>query len=115
MPLLLAQPAGPARQRLRDPGQALGEGSAWAERGWAAEPPHLNPQRHRLPLAGQIPERAFVPAVHMGGRRFTTGTSGRCMVQAGDDDEVIGRWQDMLDEQPCRKNRYEVRGQEPML
>lgn len=115
MPLLLAQPAGSTDQRLRNPGQSLGEGAAWAEWGRTAKPPHLDPQRHRQPLAGQITERAFVPAVHMGGRRFTTGTSGRCLVQAGDDDEVIGRRQDLLDEQPCRKNRHEVRRQEPML
>jgi hypothetical protein len=115
MPLEVGEPVGAPRHQLCGLGQTFGKRLARTDRVQAAEAPHLNPQRHQLPLAGQITERAFVPSVQMGGRRFTAGASGRCLVQAGDDDEVTGRRQDLLDDQPCRKKRHELRWQEPML
>ena len=103
--LQIAQPARPTRRRPCRFAEALGKGSTQAGRVQAPEAPDANAQRHWTTLPRQVAERAVVPAVHAAGQRSTVRTSGRLRTCGGDDGEVVGRGQDLLDQQPCRDQR----------
>ena len=104
----VAQATGPARPRVRDLGQALGEDPAWAAGRGAAEPacPHLDGDG--APLPGQVGEGAGVAAVDPPGeaaaeRASTPGRRGH-----GDDGDAVGRGQDPHDGQTRRDQRRQT-------
>ena len=112
MALQVAQPLGPPGRGRRGVGAPFGEGDPRTGRLQAAEAPGLDPQPHRMPLPGQVTEHAVIPAVDPPGRHGA-GRAGRPGLAWRDDDgEMVGRGQDLLDQQPCRNERQETLGQE---
>jgi hypothetical protein len=103
--LQIAQPARPTRRRPCRLTEALGKGSTRAGRVQAPEASDANAQRHRTTLPRQVAERTVVPAVHAAGQRSTVRTSGRLRTCGGDDGEMVGGGQDLLDQQPCWDQR----------
>ncbi len=103
---------GQPRRGRRDVGEPFGEGHPWT--GWlqASETPSPYVQPHRTSLPGQVVQDAIVLAVDPPGG-CGAGRAGRPGLARRDEDgEVVGRGQDLLDQQPCRNERQEALGQE---
>jgi hypothetical protein len=110
--LKLAQPLGSLCEGLGGIGQRLGKGLPGAGRIETAETARLYAQRDRLPLPRQIMKHAPIPAMDVLGNHGTTRARRRLLTKIGNDDDLIGSVQDVIDHKAGRDERQKAFGQE---
>ena len=93
------------RRRLGSIGQRLDKGLLRAIRIETAEPPQMHAQYHRLSLPGKVMQHTLAKAVYSGRHLGTGWTRCRLLVGLGDDGDLFGTRDDMIDHKARRDQR----------